>query len=181
MTVLRAELRELDDSDRDVVQAWVRADPVGQCVFDARMARAAALTAFDLGGHLWGVDRHDRDGVEAACFAGGNLMPLGGSADGLRAIGEQLGQRPRTWSSIVGHQADVTALWSAVGEGWGRPRSMRMDQPLLLSTEVGPLPPNQACSEPDVRPAEAPAGARPCRFFPGPSSRLLRSRSTSIA
>ena len=140
VTVLRAELRELGDPDRDTIDAMVDADPVGQCVFGARMARAATLTAFDLGGHLWGVD--GADGVEAACFAGGNLMPLGGSAAALSAIGEQLGRRPRTWSSVVGREADVSALWSAVGDGWGRPRALRMDQPLLLATEVGPVEPD---------------------------------------
>jgi uncharacterized protein len=116
------------------------ADPVGQCVFAARMARARTLTAFDLGGHLWGLD--GPGGVEAACFAGGNLMPLGGDADAFNGIGLQLGRRPRTWSSVVGHAPDVSALWSGVGDGWGRPRSLRMDQPLLLATEVGPVRPD---------------------------------------
>jgi uncharacterized protein len=140
VTVLRAELRELGDADRGVIRAMVDADPVGQCVFAARMARANTLTAFDLGGHLWGLD--GPGGVEAACFAGGNLMPLGGDADALRGIGGQLGRRARTWSSVVGHAADVSALWSGVGDGWGRPRSLRMDQPLLLATEPGPIPPD---------------------------------------
>jgi predicted GNAT family acetyltransferase len=140
VTVLRADLRELGDADRGVIRAMVDADPVGQCVFAARMARARTLTAFDIGGHLWGLD--GPGGVEAACFAGGNLMPLGGAADAFHVIGEQLGRRPRTWSSVVGHAADVSALWSGVGDGWGRPRSLRMDQPLLLATEVGPVQPD---------------------------------------
>jgi GNAT superfamily N-acetyltransferase len=140
VTVLPAELRELGETDRDTIEAMVGADPVGQCVFAARMARAGTLTAFDLGGHLWGLD--GGGGIQAACFAGGNLIPLGGQADALAAIGDQLGRRPRTWSSVVGHQADVSALWAAVGDGWGRPRSLRMDQPLLLATEVGPTEPD---------------------------------------
>ena len=140
VTVVRAELRELGDSDRHPIETMVGADPVGQCVFGARMARATSLTAFDLGGHLWGVD--GPGGVEAACFAGGNLMPLGGSAGGLSAIGDQLGRRPRTWSSVVGHEPAVSALWSAVGGRWGRPRALRMDQPLLLATEIGPVEPD---------------------------------------
>ena len=140
MTVLRAELRELGDADRGAIRAMVDADPVGQCVFAARMARANTLTAFDLGGHLWGLD--GPGGVEAACFAGGNLMPLGGGVEALRGIGGQLGRRARTWSSVVGHEADVSALWSGVGDGWGRPRSLRMDQPLLLATEPGPVRPD---------------------------------------
>ena len=140
MTVVRAELRELGNADRAVIREMVDADPVGQCVFAARMARAATLSAFDLGGHLWGLD--GPGGLEAACFAGGNLMPLGGDANALGVIGGQLGRRPRTWSSVVGHAADVSALWSAVGDGWGRPRSLRMDQPLLLATEVGPIQPD---------------------------------------
>lgn len=140
MTVLRAELRELGDADRGVIRTMVDADPVGQCVFAARMARAATLTAFDLGGHLWGLD--GPGGVEAACFAGGNLMPLGGDADALNGIGDQLGRRPRTWSSVVGHANEVSALWSGVGDGWGRPRSLRMDQPLLVATAVGPVQPD---------------------------------------
>ncbi len=140
MTVVRAELRELVDADRAVVRAMVDADPVGQCVFAARLARAATLSAFEIGGHLWGMD--GPGGLEAACFAGGNLMPLGGAGDALSAIGGQLGRRPRTWSSVVGHATDVSAIWSGVGDGWGRPRSLRMDQPLLLTTEVGPIQPD---------------------------------------
>ena len=140
MTVVDAELRELGDADRRVIDDLVAADPVGQCVFQARVARARTLSAFDLGGRLWGLE--GAAGLEAACFAGGNLMPVGGNPDGLAAIGERLGQRSRTWSSIVGHEDAVTALWSAVGDGWGRPRATRMDQPLLLSTEVGPVEPD---------------------------------------
>ena len=141
MTVVDAELRELGDADRHVIDRLVASDPVGQCVFRARLARAHSLTAFDLGGHLWGLD--GADGIEAACFAGGNLMPIGGSPEGLRAIGERLGRQPRTWSSIVGHQESVSALWNAVGSGWGQPRALRMDQPLLLSTRIGPIEPDR--------------------------------------
>ena len=140
MTVVDAELRELGDADRPVIEHMVASDPVGQCVFQARLARARSLTAFDLGGHLWGLDA--LGGVEAACFAGGNLMPIGGTTDGLAAIGERLGRHARTWSSIVGHAAAVSAVWDAVGTGWGPPRALRMNQPLLLSTQVGPIEPD---------------------------------------
>jgi GNAT superfamily N-acetyltransferase len=140
VTVVGTGLRELGGDDRAAIEAFVDADPVGQCVFASRMGRAATLSAFDLGGHLWAID--GAAGIEAACFAGGNLMPLGGSPQGLTAIGEQLGRRPRTWSSVVGHKAVVAALWSGVGDGWGDPRSLRMDQPLLLATEVGPVEPD---------------------------------------
>ena len=129
MTLLSSSLRALGESDRSRVRGLVDADPVGQCVFHARLAVARSLQPWDFGGQIWGID--DDDGLRAACYAGGNLIPLGGDAGDMRRMGTALAEQRRTWSSVVGRAESVLPLWYAVGDRWGRARAVRPDQPLL--------------------------------------------------
>ena len=107
----------------------VAADPIGQCVFQSRLAVARSLHPWDFGGQVWGLE--GERGLRAACYAGGNLIPLSGDAEDMHQMGVALGRQRRTWSSVVGRAASVLPLWEAVGQRWGPARLIRADQPLL--------------------------------------------------
>ena len=113
------------------------ADPVAQCVLDARLAAAATMNPFDLGGQLWGID--GADGLRAACFSGGNLMPVGGEVGDLRELAIRLARRRRSCSSIVGPDEAVLAMWREVRSSWGPARAIRSAQPLLSIDRVSPV------------------------------------------
>jgi predicted GNAT family acetyltransferase len=131
MTLIGSSLRALGESDRGSIQSFVDADPVGQCVFHARLMIARSLHPWDFGGQMWGIDRDPRPGLQAACYAGGNLIPLGGTTEDMTRLGSELGKQRRTWSSLVGRAEAVHPLWNAVGNRWGPARVMRANQPLL--------------------------------------------------
>lgn len=136
MTLVGAALRTLGESDRASIRALVEADPIGQCVFHSRLAVARSLHPWDFGGQIWGLDRQSMDrtsgpGLRAACYAGGNLIPLGGDIEDMHRMGTELGKQRRTWSSLVGRAEAVHPLWNAVGTRWGPARVIRPAQPLL--------------------------------------------------
>lgn len=140
MTIAPASVGMLCDADRAAVLGLLEQDPVGQCVLHARLAGARSLTPFDLGGQLWGL--HDSAGLRAAIFKGGNLMPVAGSSADLYTIATRLAARPRTFSSIVGHRADVDAIWPACNVRWGHARALRADQPLLVTDRASDVAPD---------------------------------------
>ncbi|MEP6851198.1 MAG: GNAT family N-acetyltransferase [bacterium] len=136
MTVVGSTVRTLGDADRSAVAELVAADHIGQCVFEARLAGAASLQPWDLGGQLWGLET--ADGLRAACFAGGTLMPLGGDPSDLRFLAAAMVVQRRTWSSIGGRADAVLAIWQEAADRWGPARAVRADQPLLV-TRRAPL------------------------------------------
>lgn len=130
----------LNEADRGAVLALIGRDPVGQCVVHARLSAARTLTPFDVGGQLWGID--GPDGIQAALFSGGNLIPIGGSREDLRALAARLSGRHRTFASIVGHADVVQAVWDEADEAWGTARAIRENQPLLRIDRRSPAQPD---------------------------------------
>ena len=135
-------MRALADADRPAVEAFVAADPVAQCVFHARLAAARTMRPFDLGGQLWGFD--GAMGLRAACFSGGNLMPVGGEVADLAELATRLARRRRTCSSMVGPDQAVLAMWREVRSAWGPARAIRSAQPLLSIRAPSVVPPDPA-------------------------------------
>lgn len=129
--MLHAGVRNLGESDRADIEAFVAADPVAQCVFAGRLAAAGTIRPIDLGGQLWGFDGPDGR-LRTACFNGGNLMPVGGTRADLQELAARLARRRRACSSMVGRDDAVLAMWREVRSTWGPARAVRQAQPLLV-------------------------------------------------
>jgi predicted GNAT family acetyltransferase len=130
MTTVRASVRVIADRDRPAIAELVAADPIGQCVFAARLEVSRGMSARHLGGQVWGVE--EGRGLRGAVYAGGNLIPLGGSEPEMRLLGTYLSHQRRSWSSVVGRAEAVLPMWSAVGSSWGPARDVRANQPLMV-------------------------------------------------
>lgn len=139
VTALRTGARALGDADGSALAALIAQDPVGQCVFAARLRQVNSLSPTRLGGQVWGIGGDDR-ALRAACFAGGNLIPLGGDGEAVAALAVTLSRHRRTWSSVVGRAEAVHALWSEIGHSWGIPRAIRWAQPLLTTSTLDVVP-----------------------------------------
>jgi predicted GNAT family acetyltransferase len=120
----------LDDSARPAMQRLLDTDPIVNAVVAARLRTARSLRPRALGGVVLGV--RDHDDVVAACYNGGNLIPVGGDARTWDALGEALVRRSRVCSSIVGRSDAVAALWRVLSQHWPAARALRADQPLLV-------------------------------------------------
>ncbi len=74
----------------------------------------------------------DADEVTAACYSGGNLLPIGGDALAWDTLARFVAERPRVCSSVVGRAEAVEVMWSRLTHAWGPARSVRANQPLLM-------------------------------------------------
>jgi predicted GNAT family acetyltransferase len=73
--------------------------------------------------------------MTAACYNGGNLIPVGGDAASWQALAAAAGRRARNCTSVVGRADAVRAMWAVLAPLWGEPRAMRERQPLLVTAE----------------------------------------------
>lgn len=128
-------LRLLDDRDLPALADLIAADPIGNCFIASRI-RAHGLAPRRLGAEVWG---YGGAALEAACYAGANLVPVGHSLPALRAFAERARGQGRRCSSIVGPQESVTALWELLHAQWGPARAVRGRQPLLATTTDPPV------------------------------------------
>jgi predicted GNAT family acetyltransferase len=133
-----AGLRLLDDRDMAGLQDLLAADPVANCFVAARVD-AAGLAPWRLGAEIWG---YGGSTLEAACYSGANLVPLGGGRAALRAFAERARRQGRRCSSVVGPAGSVLPLWDLLRPYWGRPREVRLRQPLLVIETDPPVPPD---------------------------------------
>ena len=157
MTVMQVQPRVLMAADELAVRSLVQRDRVLNCVVDSRLQRAPDLNPHRLGGYLWGVGEAD-EGLRAAVFAGGNLIPVGADLEALELIASQLARTGRSCSSIVGPVESVEAMWPVLSRHWGPARAIRASQPLLCADSPPEVEPDSRVRR--VRPAELP------RFLP---------------
>jgi predicted GNAT family acetyltransferase len=135
-----AALRLLDGRDRDPLFELLGRDPVANVFVTARVTDAG-FDPWRLGGELWGYVVDGR--LEAACYAGANLVPVTGNADAMRAFADRARRQGRRCSSIVGPSEQVHDLWSQLDAGWGPARDFREAQPLMSvagAPQVAPDP-----------------------------------------
>jgi predicted GNAT family acetyltransferase len=132
-----AAVQELGDADLPDLSAFLDADPLVNVVIRERLDTVGSLAPARLGGAIHAV-RDEAGAIRTAVFSGGNILPLGGDADGYRRVGEQLARRHRIASSIVGRADDVAALREQLETAWGRPRLVRERQPLLVADAPPP-------------------------------------------
>jgi predicted GNAT family acetyltransferase len=139
--------RLLDARDGTAVRSVLAADPVASCMVASRVENAG-LQPWRLGGELWGLDNRPFVGsrLGGLCFSGPNLIPLAGDGAAMRAFADRALRHGRICSSVVGPAELVLPLWSELEPGWGPPREVRPDQPLLATSEL-PLAPG----DPQVR------------------------------
>lgn len=143
-----AAARVLDDRDLPMLWALLDLDPVANC-FVASRVQAAGVEPWRLGAELWG---YGGGRLEAACFAGANLVPIGCSAPALRAFADRARRQGRRCSSIVGPADAVGQLWAHLAPHWGPARDVRPDQPLLAIDSSPRVPADPAVRR--VRPDE---------------------------
>jgi len=151
MTVVSAQPRVLMAADELAVRSLVQRDRVLNCVVEARLQRAPDLNPHRLGGQLWGVGQAG-EGLRAAAFAGGNLIPVGDDLGALELIADQLARTGRRCSSIVGAAESVGAMWPVLARRWGPARAIRVSQPLLCAESPPGVQPDSRVRR--VRPAD---------------------------
>ena len=127
MLRLGGAARLLTGSDLPALRPLLDRDPVANCFVTSRV-EAAGLDPWRLGAELWG---YGGSRLEAACFAGANLVPVGDSPAGLAAFADRARRQGRRCSSIVGPAPAVAALWERLAPFWGPAREVRASQPLL--------------------------------------------------
>jgi predicted GNAT family acetyltransferase len=140
----RARVTVLDDAQRSAVQALLDDDPIVNAVVAARVRAAPSLRAEHLGGPLLGA--HEGPGLKAACYHGGNLIPVGlPDSDGVwEALANAIARRPRTCTSLVGRREAVRTMWPTLTRRWGPARSIRGRQPLLVLDAPATVAPDPA-------------------------------------
>lgn len=130
MLRLGGAARLLSGADLPALRPLLDRDPVAHC-FVASRIEAAGLDPWRLGAELWG---YGGTRLEAACFAGANLVPVGDAPAALSAFADRARRQGRRCSSIVGPAPAVAQLWERLEPHWGPAREVRASQPLLATT-----------------------------------------------
>jgi len=128
--------RLLTGSDLPALRPLLDRDPVANCFVTSRV-EAAGLDPWRLGAELWG---YGGSRLEAACFAGANLVPVGDAPAALAAFADRARRQGRRCSSIVGPAHAVAALWERLEPHWGPAREIRASQPLLSTCRPPAVP-----------------------------------------
>jgi predicted GNAT family acetyltransferase len=126
----------LTGADLPALRPLLDRDPVAHC-FVASRVEAAGLDPWRLGAELWGWGGTR---LEAACFAGANLVPVGDAPAALAAFADRAKRQGRRCSSIVGPAHAVAPMWERLEPHWGPAREVRASQPLLATTTPPPVP-----------------------------------------
>jgi predicted GNAT family acetyltransferase len=121
--------RPLTAADLPALRPLLDRDPIANC-FVASRVEAAGLDPWRLGAELWG---YGTGRLDAACFAGANLVPVGDAPAALAAFADRARRQGRRCSSIVGPAHAVAALWERLEPHWGPAREVRARQPLLAT------------------------------------------------
>jgi uncharacterized protein len=127
--------RLLTGADLPALRPLLDRDPVAHC-FVASRVEAAGLDPWRLGAELWGWGGSR---LEAACFAGANLVPVGDAPAALAAFADRAKRQGRRCSSIVGPAHAVAAMWERLEPHWGPAREVRATQPVLATTTAPPV------------------------------------------
>jgi uncharacterized protein len=134
-----ATTRALTPRDRDLWQqalALIDADPVTNCFVASRLEQYRHLQGAPeqsrIGAEIWA---HVSDHVEALCYSGANLVPVGlTTSTQVHAFAAYAVSKGRRCSSIVGPAVEVMALWHELNGRWGPPREIRENQPMMVTS-----------------------------------------------
>jgi len=125
-------VRVLTDDDYPALRAVVDAQPLVNAVFAARLDAVHSLEPRRLGGSVLAV--HADGQLDGAVFAGGTILPLGGSREACVRLASAAARQNRVCTSIVGARSAVAAMEPVLLREWGAARAIRASQPLLVAT-----------------------------------------------
>lgn len=128
----------LDDDALPALHDLLDADPYVNATVASRVAVTRTLQPNRLGGTMLGVA--DSGGLRAACYDGGNLIPVGGDPASWDGLASELARQPRNCTAVVGRADAVQVMWARLSEAWGHARSVRSNQPLLVADAPPPVP-----------------------------------------
>ncbi|WP_285726518.1 GNAT family N-acetyltransferase [Psychromicrobium xiongbiense] len=124
------EVRGLGQADTAALVRLVDRNPVANVFFAAHLERQGSALSDLPGVETWGYFDADGD-LLAACWVGGNVIPLEADEEAARAFARRLLERGRGYSSIYGEARSVLPLYQALGSHGFRAREVRACQPLL--------------------------------------------------
>jgi uncharacterized protein len=126
-----AAVRLLDSRDtRDALDV-VAHDPYAN-VFVGSRIHTVGLDSWRLGAEVWGYPA--TGALQSLCYAGANLVPVEATSAAVDAFAERAISQGRRCSSIVGPADAVGGLWALLEPHWGRPRTIRARQPMMVVT-----------------------------------------------
>ncbi|WOS99305.1 GNAT family N-acetyltransferase [Actinotignum timonense] len=137
-----SSLRRFTGADKSRALEFLARDPINSVLARVNVERMGVGTSSAL------AAMHRRD-IEALAWDGGNIIPLGFSAAGLRELGDDILSRHRVACSILGPADQVLGLWEHLERSWSPAREVRARQYSLSLTHASPVVP-----DPQVRPAE---------------------------
>lgn len=155
----------LTPADTAALTTLAAADPVANCFVESVLENGRHAGSTRSGGSLFlGIDASGEPpvpgrasglapGLEAACWVGANIVPVGTSGEAGALFGRALLAMRRRFASVYGPRNAVLAIWRELGRGPQQARQVRDDQPLMV------LP-----GEPALEPSTRVRPARPEEF-----------------
>lgn len=134
---MTAQVRSLRASDAPDVRRLIDQSPAGHCFIASRM-EAVGGDLSRMGFEAWGYDSGGV--VRSALFLGANVVPMATDDAARAAFAARLRLTGRRGSSLVGFADEVLDLWRLIEPGWGIPREVRSNQPLLTIDHPSSLP-----------------------------------------
>jgi uncharacterized protein len=129
MFTSRASLRALNRGDLEELLVLTAQDPVVN-VFAEHRARTTELSPRFLHGQFLG--QFDEAGqLRAACHAGSNLVPIGGTVEDAIRFSWRVRHNKRGVGTLVGPTEQVTAMYDVLRHSWGQAKDLRWGQPHL--------------------------------------------------
>ncbi|VXB11560.1 DUF4081 domain-containing GNAT family N-acetyltransferase [Citricoccus sp. K5] len=149
-------VRVLNHSDTTALTALAAADPVANCFVESILEKGRDATPAHSGGPLFlGIFTQATPmtagcpaELEAACWVGANVVPIGATAEAGALFGVALTALHRRFASVYGPREAVLPLWDELSRGPQRARQIRDDQPLMVLRGRPAVEPS-----PHVRPA----------------------------
>ncbi|MFS8478809.1 MAG: GNAT family N-acetyltransferase [Micromonosporaceae bacterium] len=137
--MLTAPVRTLGLAERAAVQRLLDRYPIAGAQVAERV-RANGLGRWRAEGRLLGYGPRRR--LEAVCWMGVNVTPIGATAPAVAAFAEEIGGQDRFATSLVGPADGVLDLWERLAPAWGPARDVRAAQPLMVTDRPAPVQPD---------------------------------------
>jgi len=141
--VLTMPARPLGIAERQAVERVLDREPFAGAQVAERI-RIHGLGWWRSDGRVLGYGPRRR--LEALCWFGANVIPVGATPASVAAFAEAVGGEPRRCTSMVGPADGVLGLWEHLASAWGPAREIRATQPLLATSD-----PPRARPDPAVR------------------------------
>lgn len=137
--MLTAPVRTLGLAERAAVQRLLDRYPIAGAQVAERV-RVNGLGRWRAEGRILGYGPRRR--LDAICWVGVNVTPVGASPPAVAAFAEAIGGQERFATSLVGPADGVLGLWERLAPAWGPAREVRAAQPLLVTDRPAPVQPD---------------------------------------